>query len=599
MNERYQRPTTDTETSAPPPPPPPFDWGGPPTFLSTPVPAPVAAAPQRRGPWRWIIALLATVVVIVAGIGIAVFAQSSRSSSSIGPTFLPANTAVFADARLDLPGNQREKLTAFLARFPGFADQASFDLKVNEVFDRWAGDVSQGKLTYTGSVKPWFSGQVAVGLLQLPSAGTESHAPRAVIGFGVKDRLKLDNIIASVRAIAGAGSGASFSDEDYNGTTLVTVTGSMVRSDVVYAVTDTVFLVATDASDLKQSIDLLAAPAGSLAKDATYSQGVAQLPADRLGTMYLNGSALAALLPADSSSANPLTQCGNAAALTNFSEVGALVAQGDSISLDFRVKSGAAAAALSGTDDLAARMPADTQVYLAAPAVGKMAHDLITCVKSQLAASLPAAQLQQVETALGAKLEDYLDFLGDVAIGGSYDGTRVHAGIVGTVTDDTRAANRVQSLLTTARLGASAAQLPVTFTDTTVNGIVVTTIDFGKVPGVPATLPVDTSISVAVGGGHFYLGTGDFAAAALTRQKADSLAGNARYSSALSAAGSGTGANLYLDVAAIKADIESAMHVDSGYTTNVKPYLDPFDRFVVVSSPLADGSSVRVQLFVK
>ena len=109
--------------------------------------------------------------------------------------------------------------------FPGFADQANFDLKVDETFNKWAGDASKGQLTYTGMVKPWFSGQVAVGLLQMPGAGTEHpDLPRVVVGFGVKDRAKLDTTIGTVETLAGGATSATFSDEDYKGTTLTTVT---------------------------------------------------------------------------------------------------------------------------------------------------------------------------------------------------------------------------------------------------------------------------------------------------------------------------------------------------------------------------------------
>jgi hypothetical protein len=582
------------QASAPPPPPPPFEWSGPPAFLSTPVPTP---APPRSSRWRWIIALLVTLVVAVAAVGIAVFAQTSRSSASIGPTFLPANTVAYADARIDLPGNQRDKVVAFLSHFPGFADQANFDLKLDKTFDTWAGDVSKGQLTYTAQVKPWFSGQVAVGLLQVPAmAGTEPRTlPRVVVGFGVKDRAKLDSTISTVETMAGSATGATFSEEDYNGTALVTVkTG---KGTVFFAVTDTVFLIAADASDLKQSIDFLATPAGSLAKDPVFSKAVTQLPADRLGTMYIGASGFAGLM-AQGQSANPLPQCFNTTGLSNSSEVGALVAQADNVSLEFRVSSGSPGARLSDPDDLAARMPADTEVYLAVPGIGKTAHDLIACAKTQMASAIPEAQLQQVEAALGSKLEDYLDFLGDVAVGGSWDGTKVHAGIVGTVADEAKAASRVEKLLTVARLAATAGGVPITSTDTKVGTITVTTIDFGKVPGLPSGLPVDTSLSVAVGGGHFYLGTGDFAAAAAGRQKADSLAATPRYTSALSATGAASGATFYLDVAGLKGQIESAM-ANQDYTTNTKPYLDPLDRLITVSTPTDDGTSVRVALFVK
>ena len=61
-----------------------------------------------------------------------------------------------------------------------------------------------------------------------------------MVGFGVKDRSRLDATLDSVRSLAGAAAGATFTDEDYNGTTLVTVT--MGSTTWTYAVTDTVFL---------------------------------------------------------------------------------------------------------------------------------------------------------------------------------------------------------------------------------------------------------------------------------------------------------------------------------------------------------------------
>lgn len=595
MTDPLDRPTTYDQTSAPPPPAP-YEWSGPPGFLSTPVPA--AAPPRRRNRLRWVIALLATVVVIVAGVGIAAFAQSSRSSASIAPSFLPANAPMFVDARLDLPGGQREKLTAFLAHFPGFADQANFDLKVNETFDRWVGDATQGKLTYTGSVKPWFSGQVAVGVLKMPSAGTTAASDAHFLaGFGVKDRSRLEATISSVRALAGAGAGATFSDENYNGTTLVTVKSQ--QDTVTYAVTDTVFLIATNPSDLKQAIDLMAAPAGSLARDPAFTQQLAQLPADRLGTMYLDGSAFASVMAQTQGASNPLAGCGNPTALINATEVGALVVDAGNVSVEFRATGiGTAGPRLTG-DDLAAWMPADTQAYLAVPGIGKIAHDLISCVKLQVTAMLSVDQLKQVETALGANIEDYLNFVGDVAIGGSYDGSKLHVGMVANLTDETVATTRIAKLIGLIRLAASAGGVPITITDTKVGDVTVTTIDFGKVPGMSANLPVDTSISLAVGNGHFFLGTGDFAAAAVSRQKADSLAGTPRYASTLPAAGSGGWDALYLDVAALKADVEAAGHVDSNYTTNVKPYLDPLDRIVASYTPADDGGQIRLRLFVK
>ena len=77
------------------------------------------------------------------------------------------------------------------------------------------------------------------------------------------------------------------------------------------------------------------------------------------------------------------------------------------------------------------------------------------------------------------------------------------------------------------------------------------------------------------------------------------MAGTARYASTLPAAGSGGWTSVYLDVAALKSDIEAARARRRNYTTNVKPYLDPLDRIALAYTPADDGGSVRVGLFVK
>jgi hypothetical protein len=211
---------------------------------------------------------------------------------------------------------------------------------------------------------------------------------------------------------------------------------------------------------------------------------------------------------------------------------------------------------------------------------------------------VPAQTLQQVETFLGAKVEDYLTFVGNVGIGASYDGAKLQLGLAATVTDETTAQTRVTGLISALRLGAMAANLPITVSDATVNGTTVSTIDFGSYPGLPANLPIDTKVTIAVGGGHLYIGLGNFAATALARTQADSLAGNPRYSSAISAAGAGA-TTVYADIAALRTDVEKAMPSNPAYTTNIQPYLAPFDRLVVTSSGDSSTLTAHLLLFVK
>jgi hypothetical protein len=251
-------------------------------------------------------------------------------------------------------------------------------------------------------------------------------------------------------------------------------------------------------------------------------------------------------------------------------------------------------------------MPADTMVYAEMRDVGTGAHNLISWIKTTFAQQLPADTLNQIETFLGAKLEDEFSFVQDVGIGGSWSNGKLHLGLAATVTDESLAKQRVTTLTGAVRtLAAFGGGQGITVTDSTVAGATVTTIDFsGMLSGQGGTgpsaaqVPIDPSISVAVANSQLLLGTGDFVTQALQRQQADSLAGNQRFSSAVTSAGTPNGGEFYVDVAGIKSAIEASGMTDSNYTTNIKPYLDPFDRLIVVANDTGDTVTQRMQLFV-
>ena len=82
---------------------------------------------------------------------------------SIAVGYMPTDTVSYGEYRLDLPGDQRGKMAAFLAKFPGFADQANVQTKLDEVFDRIVGAATENEQTYTANIEPWFGGQIAMG----------------------------------------------------------------------------------------------------------------------------------------------------------------------------------------------------------------------------------------------------------------------------------------------------------------------------------------------------------------------------------------------------------------------------------------------------
>ena len=127
----------------------------------------------------------------------------------------PADSVTYAEARLDLPGDQQAELAKVLSAFPGFDDQAAFPTKLNEVLDQLVGKASDGKQSYTADIEPWFGGQLVVSLGAVPTSADASKA-RCLALASVKDAAKASAWAASTLQTAGATS----TTETYNGVTI-------------------------------------------------------------------------------------------------------------------------------------------------------------------------------------------------------------------------------------------------------------------------------------------------------------------------------------------------------------------------------------------
>ncbi|MBA2300592.1 MAG: hypothetical protein H0W22_07460, partial [Chloroflexi bacterium] len=120
---------------------------------------PAAPAP-RNSRARWL-AALGIVALIVGVTAIATLSLTGSSPASTVVGYVPADSVAYGEVRIDLPGDQRQNVGAFLSKFPGFADQAALDTKLDEVLDRLLSESTEGKQTYTRDIKPWFDGELA------------------------------------------------------------------------------------------------------------------------------------------------------------------------------------------------------------------------------------------------------------------------------------------------------------------------------------------------------------------------------------------------------------------------------------------------------
>jgi hypothetical protein len=252
--------------------------------------------------------------------------------------------------------------------------------------------------------------------------------------------------------------------------------------------------------------------------------------------------------------------------------------------------------------ELAARMPSDTLVYLEARDVDTAIGQAMASIKAALAEDEEgAAQIAQFEQLLATPLEDYFDFAEDIAVGLSIGDDGVGVGIAATVDDLDTGEDRLRSVITLARLVLNQVQdVPVTLETSEVDDVDVFTFRIGE-GVIPVDVPIDPSISLAVGEDLLLIGTGDFVSEALTRDPADSLATSPNYVRALEAAGTPNGGIAYADLATAVGLVEGILSDEqlAQYQAEVMPYAQALDQLVAVLDD-ADGTiSLRALLFVK
>ena len=160
---------------------------------ATPIEVPSAPTPSAgRAPLRWAAAIAVVTVVLGATLAIAALLTGGTTQASV-LRYVPQDTVIYGELRLDLPGDQRQAAASFLSKFPGFADQAALETKLDETLDRLMGDASSGSTSYTTDIKPWFDGELAFSVGPIPVdalTGTTADGaePRALVLISVKDQ---------------------------------------------------------------------------------------------------------------------------------------------------------------------------------------------------------------------------------------------------------------------------------------------------------------------------------------------------------------------------------------------------------------------------
>jgi Protein of unknown function (DUF3352) len=620
----FERPTTDPSATPPSTAATPPTSGADTDTTATPVATQPAQPPTattdgpRQSRARWIAAVGAIgVVVLVTALATLVLTSSAPTSAVLG--YVPTDSIAYGEVRLDLPGDQRQKVGQFLSKFPGFADQAALETKLDEVLDRLISEGSQGKQTYTRDVKLWFGGQMAFAMGPLPTI--DPNAPeaaaknaRGVLLLSVKDEALARAWFTSAMSEAGVSGTA----ETYNGAQL-TLFSSPEAPDKqgAFTIAGGKVAIAGDVASVKAAVDTKGS--SPLSKSAGVAAAQAALTGDDLGFFFIETKALleaSTRLGESLASAPPLTD--QISALLPEWAAMRMRVEGDALQLDgvAQHKDGTPGPDQNRANGVAAFAPPSTVALVAGNDYGKSLLEWIELYRDEPALAESFAQIDQAAGMLGG-LDALLGWMGDAGIVVAKDGDSLEGGFVSIPAD----ASSGRQLLTTLRsfIQLGGAQAGFSVTDEQYNGETITVIDLGdlrdlaRMAGGMGTLPTDPSslpsgrarIAYVANDQVIAIGSSaDFIKHVLDAGAGASLADDDRYKGLVGRVDAEHNAVTFLDLAAIRGLAEGAMASASAqeraeYEESVKPFLTPFDALISTGAVGGEVDGTHTLITVK
>lgn len=584
---------------------------------STPAPAPTAPVAATGGA-RWLLAFgLAGLALVITAAGILLLGSRATPEAL---RYVPADMSIVAELRMDLPGDQLEKVGNLLAHFPGFKDQSILPDKITESLDKIVRQASGGTADYVTKIQPWLAGPLFAGAEPTSTSAqtlgpTGSLGNRGVVVFTTNGAVTCDPFTQG-----------STATELHNGITIHD--GPAGDAGTAACALDGRYAIVGDSVSVKAALDAHANHVG-MDGNSQYQAARDALGQDRLATIYfsvralatgaLNGAlpnALEGVLSSDLPTQPP--EVTNALAALPAWAIAGIRAEDSALVADFVTAPIGTLPGPSGSpyltmppahaSRLAAILPADTAVLYDVHGAGAAIQNALTAVRAQPQLGAPFGQLDATLGVLGgsAGLVGWIDDAGIVAVP---DGSSVTGGVILIAADDATAtakADQVRSLLTLAAIGGS-----VDVHDTVINGTKVTTADLGDatgllqqagVPGLAIPPGSHVAISFATHGAALIVGAGEgFVRHVLETASGSSLADQPSYKTALGLAQAENTGELYIAFQALTPLIEANIPAGDrpAYESDAKPYLAPFDSFLETMSQANGGLRLRFVVTVK
>jgi Protein of unknown function (DUF3352). len=586
------------------------------------IPVVTATRPRRGGRARWAISIAVIALVITTSVGVALLI-TGRSSTSAVLGYVPDDAIMYGEVRLDLPGDQRSAVGEFLSKFPGFADQAALDPKLDEILDQLVKDATNGDQTFTTNIKPWFDGELGFSMGPLPSATSLLNDPSSIGSFRALALVSIKDPVAAQAwfTAAIAKTGATPTTEAYDGTTL-TVFATGTGPKAAFALVDGKVAVAGDIVSVKAAVDTKGA--SRFSSQPGPKAAIDSATGDYIGFVYVGLRPLMDWTNQMSSAGSQGTGLQNtalsAAMLKVVPDWGASWLRIERDAVVLQVVAPKPETPIGPTENrtsaVVAHIPGTAVVTFTSDDFGKTVKQYLDLYRSEPAYK---SVLDQVDQALGlvGGEDAAIGWAGDTAaVVNISDGTP-EGGLIVAPTDKAAADHLFTSLRSFIALAG--AQQGVSVRDEIYNGTTLTIVDLGDIHdrsgmagGIASgglTLPTGhIELAYAVTGDIVVIGSGPaFVKHVLDTTTATSLASNGRYKSLADRAGSGTGTT-FVDITAIRGLLEKAATgaVDATgpallakYEKDVKPFLVPFDAAVMSGSVNGDMTRSVIYITVK
>jgi hypothetical protein len=419
-------------------------------------------------------------------------------------------------------------------------------------------------------------------------------SPRAGALVAVKDRARAEEFVQSALEDVRA-EGGSVSTFSVRGMPGWTIAGPDGRGMAV-ALTDDMLIVAADPADIEPFLDARSGEIPGLASDPAWREASAGAPAERIGTAFVRGEAMAStLVPAGLvEGAKPPEWI-----------FATLQVQPDGLLLD------GWAAAMPGVTPsplhesrIAAGVPADAVLYAEVHDADDAIETVLGVLRESPDVAAQLGQLDQLEPFLGVSVDRFFDFVADAALvvlPPAAAGLDAMPGIVASLADEPAAAARLTRLRALIALGGS--QFGARVSTEAYGSATIATLSFDAPAGEGATpaLPV-RSISWALGNGRLVVGlTPAFVKAVLDTPAGRGLGDDPDFRDALARAGGpATAGFAWVDVPGAVGLAGSLAGSASGAPdlSAAEPYLEAAESLVAVRGWDGDHPTVRAVLDV-